>query len=190
MWETWIWSLGWKDPLEKGKATHSSILAWRTLWTVSSTGSQRIRHDRATFSFTLCLLGSVQFSRSVTSNSLRPHGLQHARLPCPSPTPRPYSKSFPWSRWCHRAISSSVVPFSSHLQSFPTSESFPVSQFFASDDQSTGVSASASVISMNSQNRFSLGLTGWITFQSKRLSRVFSNIAVQKHQFFHAQLIL
>ena len=100
MWETWMRSLGWKDPLEKGKATHSSILAWRTLWTVSSTGSQRIRHDRATFSFTLCLLGSVQFSRSVTSNSLRPHGLQHARPPCPSLTPRVHSNSCPLSRWC------------------------------------------------------------------------------------------
>ena len=119
--------------------------------------------------------GSVQFSRSVTSGSLRPHGLQHARLPCPSPSPRACSNSCPSSRWCHPAISSSVVPFSSCLQSFPASGSFPVSQFFASRGQSIGVSASASVLPKNIQDLFPLGWTGWLSLQSKGCSRVFSN---------------
>ena len=114
------------------------------------------------------------------------HGLQHARLPCFSPTPGAYSNSCLLSRWCHSAICSSVVPFS-HLQSSPASESFPQSQFFTSGDQSIGVSASASVLPMNIQKCFPLGLTGWISLQSKRLSRVFSNTTVQKHQFFGAQ---
>ena len=133
---------------------------------------------------------SVQFSRSVMSNSLWSHGLQHARLPCPSPTPRGYSNSCPSSRWCHPTISSSVVPFYSHLQSFPASGSFPVSQFFASGGQIIGVSASASVLSSNIQVWFPLGWTGWISLQSKELSRVFSNTTVQKQQFFWAQLSL
>ena len=113
------------------------------------------------------------------SNSLRPHGLQHARPPCPSPTPRVYSDSCPLSRWCHPTISSSVIPFPSRLQSFPASGSFPVSQFFASGGQSCGVSASASVLPMNIQGWFPLGWTGWISLQSKELSRVFSNTTVQ-----------
>ena len=133
---------------------------------------------------------SLQFSCSVKSDSLRPHGLQHARLPCPSPTPGACSNSCPWSRWCHPTISSCVVPFSSCLQSFPTSGSFPMSQFFTSGGQSIGVSASASVLPMNIQDWFPLGLTGWISLQSKGLSRVFSNTTVQKHQFFCAQLSL
>ena len=133
---------------------------------------------------------SVQFSRSVTSDSLRPHGLQHARPPCPSPTTRVYSNLCPSSRWCHPAISSSVIPFSSCPQSFPASGSFPVSQFFASGGQSIGVSASASVLPMNIQDWFPLGWTGWISLQSKGLSRVFSSTTVQKHQFFGAQLSL
>ena len=132
--------------------------------------------------------GSVHFSRSVVSNSLRPHGLQHARLPCPSPTPRAYSNSCPLSRWCHPTISSSVVPFSSCLQSFPASGSFPMSQFFASGGQRIGVSASASVLQMNIQNWFPLGLTGLISLQFKGLSRVLTNTTVQKHQFFGAQI--
>ena len=132
----------------------------------------------------------TQFSCSVMSNSLRPHGLQHARLPCPSPTPGACSNSCPSSRWCHPTISSSVVPFSSCLQSFPGSGSFLVSQFFASGGQSIGVSASASVSPMNIQDWFPLGWTGWIFLQSKGLSRVFSNITLQKHQFFRAQLSL
>jgi len=126
---------------------------------------------------------SVQFSRSVVSDSLRPHGLQHSRLPCPSPTPGVYSNSCPLSRWCHPPISSSVIPFSSHLQSFPASGSFPMRQFFTSSGQSIGVSASASVLPMNIQDWFPLGWTGWISLQSKGLSRVFSNTTVQKHQF-------
>ena len=133
---------------------------------------------------------SVQFSCSVMSNSLRPHGLQHARPPYPSPTPRVYSNSCPSRRWCHPTISSCVVPFSSPLQSFPVSESFLMSQFIISGDQSIGVSASASVLPMSIQDYFPLGWTGWISLQSKGLSRVFFNTTVQKHQFFGAQLSL
>ena len=131
-----------------------------------------------------------QFSRSVMSDSLRHHGLQHARPPCPSPTPRVYSNSCPLSQWCHPTISSSVVPFSCHFQSCAASGSFQVSQLFASCGQSIGVSASTSVLPMNIQGWFPLGWTGWISLQSKRLSRVFSNTIVQKHQFFSAQLSL
>ena len=123
----------------------------------------------------------IQFSRSVVSNSLQPHGLQHTRLPCPSLI-RAYSNSCPLSWWCHPTISSSVIPFSFRLQSFPASGSFPMSQFFASGGQRIGVSASTSVFPMNIQDWFPLGLTGWISLQSKRLSRVFSNITVQKHR--------
>ena len=112
---------------------------------------------------------SVQFSNSVMSNCLWPHGLQQARLPCPSPSSRVYSNSCPSSWWCHPTISSSVVPFSSHLQSFPASGSFPVSQFFASDGQNIGASASASVLTMNIQYWFPLGWTGWTSLQSKGL---------------------
>ena len=132
-------------------------------------------------------LASVQFSRSVMSDSLRPHESQHARPPCPSPTPRVHSNSCPSSRWCHPAISSSVVPFSSCPQSLPASGSFPMSQFFASGGQSIGVSASAP---KNTQDWSPLGWTGWISLQLKGLSRVFSNTTVQKHQFFGAQLSL
>ena len=131
---------------------------------------------------------SVQFSSSVVSNSLWPHGLQHTRRPCLSPTPGTCSNSCPLSRWCHPTISSSVVPFSSHFQSFPASGSFQMSQFFASGGQSIGVSASTSVFPMNIQDWFPIGWTGWISLQSEGLSRVFSNTTVQKHQFFSAQL--
>ena len=135
--------------------------------------------------------GSVQFSRSITSYSLRPNGLQHARLPCPSPTPRAYLNSCPLSWWCHPTISSSVVPFSSCLQSFPASGSFPMSGLFASGGQRIGASVLASVLPMNNnQGWFPLGLTGLISSQSKGFSRVFSNTTVQKHQFFGAQLSL
>ena len=134
---------------------------------------------------------SVQFScHSVMSDSLWSHGLQHARPPCSSPAPRVYSNLYPLSRWCHLPISFSVVPFSFCLQSFPASGSFPVSQFFASGGQSIGVSASVSVLPMNTQNWLPLGGTGWISLLSKRLSRVFSNTTVQKHQFFNVQLSL
>ena len=130
---------------------------------------------------------AVQLSRSVMSNSLWPHGLKHARTPCQSPIPRVYSNSCPLSWWCHPNISSSVVPFSSCPQSFPESESFQMSQFFTSGGQSIGVSALASVLPMNIQDWFPLAWTGWISLQSKGLSRVFSNTTVQKHQFFGAQ---
>ena len=129
--------------------------------------------------------GSVQFGRSVVSASLRPHGPQHAKPPCPSPTPGVYSNSCPLSWWCHLTISSSLVPFSSHLQSFPESGSYPMSQFFVSGGQRIGVSASASVLPMNIQDWFPSGWPGWISLQSKGLSRVFSNTTVQKHQFFN-----
>ena len=132
-------------------------------------------------------ISRVEFSRSVLSDSLWPHGLQHTPLPCPSPTPGVYSNSCPLSRWCHPTISSSVVPFFSCLRSFPALGFFPVSQFFALGGQSIGVSASASVLPMN---WFPLGRTGWISLLSKVLSRVFSNTAVQKHQFFGTQLSL
>ena len=132
-------------------------------------------------------ISSIRFSLSVVSDSLRPHGLQHARPPCPSPTPGVHSNSRPLSQWCHPAISSSVVPFCC-IQSFPSSGSFQMSQFFASGDQSIGVSASASVFPMNIEDWFPLRWTGWISLQSKGLSRVFPNTTVQKHQFFGAQL--
>ena len=127
---------------------------------------------------------SVQFSCSVVSDSLRPHGWQHARLPCPSPPPRIHPNSCPLSLWCHPTISSSVIPFSSCLQSFPASGSFQMSQLFASGGQSTGVSASTSALPMNTQDWSPLGWTGWISLQFKTLSRVFSNTTVQKLQFF------
>ena len=144
---------------------------------------------------TLCIKfcsrrNSVQFSGSVLSVSLQPHGLQHTRPPCPSPAPGVYSDSRPLSKWCRPTISSSIVPFSSHLQSFPASGSFQISQFFVSSGQNIGVSASASVLPMNIQDWFPLGWTGWISLLSKRLSRVFSNTTVQKHQFFSSQLSL
>ena len=134
--------------------------------------------------------GSVQSNHSVVSDSLWPHGLQHARLPFPSPTPRACSNSCPSSRWCHPTVSSSVIPFSSCLQFFPASGSFPASQFFASSGQSVGVSASTSVLPMNTQDWAPLGWTGWISLQSKGLSRVFSNTTVQKHQCFSTKLSL
>ena len=136
------------------------------------------------------LLCSVQFSLSVVSNSLWPCGVQCARPPCPSPTPRVYPHSGPSSQWCHPAVSSSVIPFSSRLQSFPASGSFQMTQFFAAGDQSIGVSTSASALPMNVQNWFPLGWTGRVSLQSKGLSRVFFNTTVQKHQFFGAQLSL
>ena len=163
-------------------------------------GSQRVRNDLVTkqqqqhylfYCLNMLLLhmsSSVQFSHSVMSNSSWSHGLQHARLPCPLPTPRAYSNWCPSSQWCHPTISSSVIPFSSGLQSFPASGSFPMNQFFTSGDQWIGVSAAASVLPMNIQGWFPLGLTGLISLLSKGLSRVFSDTTV--HQFFGAQLSL
>ena len=133
---------------------------------------------------------NVQVQFSSVADSLRPHGLQHARLPCPSPTPRVQPNSSPLSRWCQPTISSFVVPFSSCPQSFPASGSFQMSQFFASGVQSIGVSASTSVLPMNIQDWFPLGWTGRISLLSKGLSRVSSNTTVQKHQFFSAHLSL
>jgi len=131
---------------------------------------------------------SVQFSHSVMSDSLRSHEVQHARPPCPSPTPGVHPNSGPSSQWCHPAISSSVVPFSSCPQSLPASQSFPMSQLFAWGGQSIGVSALASVLPKNIQDWSPLEWTGWISSQFKGLSRVFSNTTVQKHQFFGSQL--
>ena len=130
----------------------------------------------------------VQFSHSVVSNSLRPHELQHARPLCPSPTPGLHSNSCPSSWWCHPAISFSVVPFSSCLQSLPASESFLMSRLFTWGGQSTEVSALASFLPKNTQDWSPLEWTGWISLQSKGLSRVFSDTTVQKHQFFSTQL--
>ena len=134
------------------------------------------------------IFSSVQFSHSVMSDSLRPHESQHARPPCPSPTSGVHSNSCASSRWCHPAISSSVVPFSSCPQSLPASGSFPMSQVFAWGGQNIGVSASASVLPMNTRDWSPLGWTGWISLQSKGLSRVFCNTTVQKHQFFGAHI--
>ena len=142
------------------------------------------------YSLTFYLFSSVQFSHSVVSDSLRPHESQHARPPCPSPTPGVHSNSHPLSRWFHPVISSSVVPFSSCPQSLPASESFPMSQLFASGSQSIGASVSGSVLSMYILGWFPLGLTALISLLSKGLSRVFSSTTVRKHQFFSAQLSL
>ena len=138
----------------------------------------------------LLVISVSWLSCSVVSNSLRPHGLQHIRPPCPSSTPRVYSNSCPLSQWCHPTNPSSVISFSSCLQSFPASGSFQMSQLFASGGKSIGISASTSVLPMNIQDWFPLGWTGWISLQFKGLSRVFSNTTVQKHQFFCAQLSL
>ena len=136
--------------------------------------------------FSVDRFSTVQFSRSVVSNSLRPHELQHARSPCPSPTPGVHPNPCPSSQWCHSTISSSVIPFSSCPQSFPASGSFPMSQLLASGGHSFGVSASTSVLPMYTQDWSPLGWTGWISLQSKGLSRVVSNPTVQNHQFFSA----
>ena len=133
-------------------------------------------------------VASVQFSRSVMSDSLRPHGLQHARPPCPSPTPGVYPNSCPVHQWCHPTISSSVVLFSSCPRSFLASGSFQMSQLFTSSGQSIGVSALVSVLPTNTQDWSPLGWTSWISLQSKGLSRVFYNTTIQKHQFFAAPL--
>ena len=138
-------------------------------WFISEVSTVKIYHSK-------------QFSHSVLSDSLRPPGLQHARLPCPSPTPGAYSKSYPLSQWCHPITSSSVIPFFSRLQSFPASGSFQMSQFFTSGGKIIGVSASVSVLPINIQDWFTLEWTGWISLQSKGLSRVFSSTTVQKHQ--------
>ena len=157
---------------------------------VAGIGNESERNEMAhkVFNTVHRSITSVQFSRSVLTDSWRPHELQHARPLCPSPTPGVHSDSRPSSQWYHPVISSSVVPFSSCLQSFPASGSFPMSQFFASDSQNIGISASASVLPMNIQDWFPWGLTDLMSLQAKGLSRVFSNNIVQKHQFFGGQL--
>ena len=165
-----------------GFNTWDRKITWRRILPGKSHG------QRSLVGYSPDQFSSVQFSRSVMSNSLRPHELQHARPPCPSPMPRVHPNSCPSSRWCLPAISSSVVPFSSCPQSLPASESFPMSQLFTWDGQSIGVSALASVLPMNTQDWYPLEWTGCISLQSKGLSRVFSNATVQKHQFFSAQL--
>ena len=149
----------------------------------------QIDHDYICSNLTVNLMYSVQFSSSVVFDSLQPHELQHTRLPFPSPTPWSCSNSCPSNRWCHPTISSSVIPFSCPW-SFPASGSFQMNQFFASSGQSIGVSASASVLPMNIQDWLPLGLTGFISLQSKGLSRVFSNTTVQKHQTSNTQFSL
>ena len=143
--------------------------------------------DRQNLPYKSSSISSVQFNRSVMSDSLWPHESQHARPPCSSPSPGVHSDSRPSSPWCHPAISSSVVPFSSCPQSLPKSESFPISQLFAWDGQSTGASALASFLPKKSQGWSPSEWTGWISLQSKGLSRVFSNTTVQKHLFFGTQ---
>ena len=138
----------------------------------------KVIKDTQSFFFYFTYFSSVQFNRSVMSDSLQPHEQQHTRPPCPSPTPRVHPNSCPLTQWCHPAIPSSAVPFSSSLQSFPASGSFPMSQLFASGGQCIGVSASTSVLPMNTQDWSPLGWTGWISLQSKGLSRVFSNTTV------------
>ena len=148
-------------PLNSGGVNLSIVYSWPSIYIVPL-------HLQRVFS-------SVQFSHSVVFDSLQPHELQHARPPCPSPTPRVHSNSCPLSRWCHPAISSSVIPFSSCPQSLPASGSFPMSQLFAWGGQSTGVSSLATVLPMNTQDWSPLEWAGWISLQSKRLSRVFSH---------------
>ena len=173
-------------------AAHSSVLAWRIPRTgepggLPSLGSHRVRHDWSN-------LAAAAIRLSVQSLNhfwlFEHHGLQHARLPCPSTTPGACSNSYPSSQWCYPTISSSIIPFSFCLQLFPESGSFLKSQFYTSGGESFRVSASASVLPMNIQDWFPLGWTSCIFLQSKGLSRVFSNTTVQKHQFFSAQLSL
>ena len=181
--KTWVQSLGWEDALEK--ETEYSCLqnpmeggAWQATVHGVAKSTTRLMTD----------VISVKFSCSVKSNSLRPHELQYARPPSPSATTRVYWNSRPSSRWCHPTILFSVIHFSSCPQSLPVSGSFPMSQLFTWGGQSTGVSASASVLPMKIQDWSPSGWTGWISLQPKGLSRVFSNTIVQKHQVFGAQI--
>ena len=169
------------------------LFSWRHFWTLIELLNQyhTVSFLKASqYDSVVWQNSSVQFSCSVVSDSLWPHESQHARPPCSSLTPRVYSNSCPLSRWCHPMASSSVIPFSSSLQSVPASGSFQMSQLFASGGQSIGVSSSTSVLPMNIQDWFPLGWTAWIFLQSKGLSRVFSNTTIQKHQFFSTQLSL
>ena len=167
-----------KQYIEKGKQIWASMKIECPGWATPSSVEEKPR----------IVTSSVQFSHSVVSDSLQPHERQHARPPCPSPTPGVYPNPCPLSGWCHPTTSSSVIPFSSCPQSFPASGSFQMSQLFTSGGQSVGVSASTSVLPMNTQDWSPLGWTGWISLQSKGPSRVFSNTTVQKHPFFSGQL--
>ena len=158
------------------------MVCWNAFLSSSKDHGTLIRNQLTTDVFS-----SVQFSCSVMSNCLWPHELQYARPPCPSPTAGVHSNPCPLSQWCHPTIPSSVIPFSSCSQSFPASGSFQMSQLFAWGGQRTGVSASTSILPMNTQDWFPLGWTGWISLQSKGLWRLFSTSTVQKHQFFGTQ---
>ena len=171
--------------MKKGKATGSTILALENSMDYTAHGVVKSQTWLSDFHF-----NSLQFIQSATSESLQPHELQHTRPPCPLPTPGVCPNSYPLSWWCHPTISFSAVLFSSLPQSFPASESFQMSHLFTSGGQSLGVSASTSVLPMNTQDWSPLGWTGWIFLHSKGLSRVFSNTTVQKHQFFGIQLSL
>jgi len=180
---------------QKGKFISSANVSIQACWIQALTQCHPIRTVPSlgsTYFIGWVLNGLVQFSsvHSVVSDSLWPHGLQHTRPPCSSPTPEVYSNSCPLNQWCHPAISSSVILLSSHPQSFPASRSFPMNQLFSSGGLRTGVSASTSVLPTNTQDWYPLGWTGWISLQSKGLSRVFSITTVQKHQFFCTQLSL
>ena len=192
MQETWVWSLGQEDPLEKEMVTHSSILVWTIPWTEEPGGwwpieLQGVKHNLVTKPppppYTYTYICYLLFSRSVMSDSFQPHGLQHTRLPCPSLSPKVCSNSCPLGWWCHPTVSSSVTVFSSCPQSFPASESFPTSQLFTWGGQSIGTSASVPVLPVNIQGWFPLGLTGLICLLSKGLSGVSSRTTIQKHQF-------
>jgi len=191
---SWV-ELGFGTKMRTSGRTHTDwyslgpyVLWWS--WTWHSHHRLRPGHWPGNQDLASCLVWqkqkSVQFSHSVMSNSLWPHGLQHTRLPCPSPTPEACWNSCPSSWWCHPTVSSSVIPFSC-LQSFPASGSLQMSQFFTSDGQSIAVLGSTSVLPMNVQDWFPLGSTGLIALQSKGLSTVFSNTTVQKHQSFSTQ---
>ena len=181
-----IWHLQWPCMRSEWLWPNFLITVLLSLHSVSNGDNNLLLPD--TIAMRIKWISSVQFSLSVVSDSLWPHESQHARPPCPSPTPRVHSDSHPSSQWCHPAIPSSVVPFSSCPQSLPASETFPMSQLFASGGQSTGASALASFLPKNIQDWSPLGWTGWISLQSKGLSRVSSNTTVQKHQFFCTQL--
>ena len=195
--EMQVWSLDQENPLEEEMATTpvfspGKFHEQKSLVSYSTWGWKDMDMTEHTYTHTntygnLPGISSVQLSPSVVSDSLWQHESQHVRPPCPSQTPGVYSNSCPSSRWCHPAISSSVVPFSSFPQSLPASGSFPMSQLFAWGGQSIGVSASTTVLPMNTQDWSPLGWTGWISLQFKELSRVFSNTMVQKRQFFSTQ---
>jgi len=177
--------------LQNYKKCVSIVYKSHGLWYFCYSSSNRLRQwaknlNRHFSREDIQMTNLLSFSSSVVSDSLGPCALQHAKLPCPSPSPRVCSNSCPLSQWCHPTILSSVIPFS-YLQSFPASGSLTMSQFFASDGQNIAVSASGPVLPMNIQDWFPLGLTGWISLQSKGLSRVFSNTTVQKHQSFGTQ---